>query len=111
MNDEWYLRSDKARCGESGAGRAARGVRAHHLDLRRWSGVVFVTSMSASLASPSLFDTDAYGCTEVGGGCGAAILLAEERVHEQLAWARSATQTPVRSSAQMRTARGGNTER
>ena len=55
-------------------GRAASGVCAHHLDLRRWSGVVLVTSKSASLASPSLLETDVYGCAAVGGGC-AAILL------------------------------------
>ena len=89
MNDEWYLRSDKAGCGESGAGRAARGVGAHHLDLRRWSGVVLVTSMSASLASPSLLDTDAYGCTEVGGGCAAPILLARSVCTSSYSWAAS----------------------
>ena len=87
MNDEWYLRSDKAGCGESGAGRAARGVGAHHLDLRRWSGVVLVTSMSASLASPSLLDTDAYGCTEVGGGCAVPILLARSVCTSSYSWA------------------------
>eukprot|EP00964_Phaeocystis_antarctica_P046637 scaffold26965_cov50-Phaeocystis_antarctica.AAC.2 len=35
--------------------------------------------MSASLASPSLLETDVYGCAELGGGWGAAILLSEMR--------------------------------